>query len=364
MQSLIGGGLIAPGIYFGMPEQIYHNDPALGSHRLKEIVLDPVEYQHKRLHGGEERETMALKWGAAIHCRALEGRESFVERFPVAPVMSDYGDELLVTMDHLRSHAKLIGVKLGKTKEEAIKAIRDFDTDVPIWDEIIAKFEAANQGKTIIPREALRQIEQACAWMQKDRYLGPVMEDGTLTAGASEVSIFYEDDGVRLKARIDHLLAHALIDMKSFRPIMAERVLPAAKRAVSRMRYDLQAATYIRALRAAADLYAQGRVYNNPYDPSFLESVFTSLAIANEDPTHADALKWVWVMIKASGAPQPVVAEFDLSSNIFRQAGVEVDEAINAYRQNVQQYGPESDWAPAFPVQRWGDGDFTPWSFV
>ncbi|NEV75524.1 hypothetical protein DYI24_00310 [Rhodopseudomonas sp. BR0C11] len=355
--------LFEPGIYFGLPEKDYHADSSLGSHDLKDIVLDPVEFQHARLHGSEPKETMALKWGSAIHCRALEGRASFEERFPIAPVMADYGDDLLVTMDQLRAYANLIGVKAGKTKDLTIKAIRDFDTDVPIWDEIIAKFEADNIGKTIIPREALRQIEQACAWMQRDRLLAPVMEDGTITAGASEVSIFYEDNGVRLKARIDHLLSHAVIDLKSFRPIMAERKNGAAKRAISRMRYDLQAAAYLRALRAAADLFSSGRVFNNPYDSSFLEAVFRALDVAKTSPESEDALKWVWVMIKAAGAPQPVVAEFDLCSNIFRHAGAEIEDAVNIYRANVETFGLDQDWAPASVVQRWGDGDFNPWSF-
>jgi hypothetical protein len=189
------------------------------------------------------------------------------------------------------------------------------------------------------------------------------MEDGTFTAGSSEVSIFYEDNGVRLKARIDHLLSHAVVDLKSFRPIMAERVKPAAKRAIYRMRYDLQAAAYIRALKFAAKLFAAGQVFNCSYDPAFLNAVFRALDISEKQPRHEDALKWIWVMIKASGAPQPIVAQFDVGSMIFRQAQTDIEDAINTYRTNIAKHGIDKDWTPENPVEIWGDTDFPTFAF-
>lgn len=343
-----------PGIYFGLGEDAYHADTSLGSTSLKALVLDPIDYQHQRLHGGDKPETFALKWGKAIHCRVLEGRLSMAQRFPIAPDVTDYVSPL-VTMEHLRSHCKLIGVKAGKTKDETIAAIRDFDKEVVIWDELYAKFEADNVGKTIIPRDALHQIERAAQWMQRDKKLAPVMEDGTLTAGASEVSIFYVENGVRLKARLDHLLAHAVVDLKSFRPIMAESLVPAAKKAVSRMRYDLQSAAYIKALRAAAKLFTEGRVFNCPYKPDFLNEVFKALA--------GDDFKWIWVLIKASNSPQSVVAEFELKSMIFKTALMQVDDAINNYRHLTEKFGADQDWVPEHSAEVWSDGDFATWAF-
>ncbi|MCK1577870.1 PD-(D/E)XK nuclease-like domain-containing protein [Bradyrhizobium sp. 174] len=351
------------GIYFGLDETTYHADEALGSTSLKELVLDPVEYQDDKLNPGEEKESMALKWGHAIHCRALEGRLSVAERFAIAPAVSDYKGAL-VTMTDLTRHCKTIGVKPGKTKAEAIAAIRDFDKEVQIWDEIQAKFEADNVGKEILPRAALDQIEKAVRWMQRSRKIAPVMKDGTFVAGASEVSIFYTENGVRLKARIDHLLAHAVVDLKSFRPFYRENIVEAAKKAVSRMRYDLQAGAYLKALRAAAALHAEGRVFNNPYPKDFLDEVFASLAIAQRSPAADDAMKWVWVMIKANGAPQTVVGEFDLTSMIFRQAVVDVERAIGEYRHFMEAFGPDQEWVREIPAQLWGDTDFSSWAFL
>jgi hypothetical protein len=347
--------LIPDGIHFGMPEERYHPDPALGSTRQKDLVIDPIEYQYGRIYGAEKKETFALKWGSGIHCRALEGRESLKERFPIAPALADYEDAL-VTFEHLKTHAKKLGLsKVGTKKEDFISAIRDFDKEVPIWDEILAKFNAENAAKTILPRDALEHIERAAQWMQRDAELAPVMEDGTFTAGASEVSIFYTENGVRLKARIDHLLAHGVIDLKSFRPMFSENILAAAKRAVSRMRYDLQAASYMRALHAAAKLYEQGLVFNNPYGSDFLKTVFKTLA--------AGQMEWVWVLIKASGAPQPVVRKFDMNSMLFKTAAMQIDDAINNYRNLTTEFGQDEVWMPTNSAETWGDMDFSPFAF-
>ena len=356
--------LIEPGIYFGMPEDVYHLDPALGSTSIKELVLDPIEYQHERLFGADKKETFALKWGSAIHCRALEGRQSLADRFPIEPSQADY-EGLLVSYDDLKKACSKLGVSPGKTKAEAIGKIREFDKDVPIWDEIKAVFDKEANGRTTIPKDAVQHIERAVSWMQQDPYLSPVMEDGTITAGASEVSIFYEDRGVRLKARIDHLLAHAVLDLKSFRPIFAERVKPAARKAIERMRYDLQAADYIRALRFAKGLWENGQVFNNPYPPIFLETVFSSLDALEDGSAPADTqLKWIWVLIKASGAPQPIIREFDLNSMIFRNAASEVEDAIDAYREYVETFGLDREWVPSIVPEKLGDQDFSPYAFL
>ncbi|MHC2503797.1 hypothetical protein ACVI8K_010774 [Bradyrhizobium barranii subsp. barranii] len=351
------------GIYFGLSEVVYHADKALGSSSLKELVLDPVEYQDDQLNPGEEKESMALKWGHAIHCRALEGRLSLAERFAIAPEVADYKGAL-VTMSDLQRHCKTIGIKPGTKKEEAIANIRAVDKEAVIWDEIVAKFAADNVGKEILPRTALNQIEKAVRWMQRSKKIAPVMKDGTFVAGASEVSIFYTENGVRLKARIDHLLSHAVVDLKSFRPFYRENLIEAAKKAVSRMRYDLQAGAYIKALRAAARLFAEGKVFNCTYRPEFLEEVFKALALAEKQPGSDDAMKWVWVMIKANGAPQSVVGEFDLTSMIFRQAVVDVERAIGEYRQFMETFGPDAEWVREVPAQLWGDTDFSPYAFL
>lgn len=349
------GALIEDGIHFGLPFETYLADPALGSSSIKAIVLDPVEYQYSRLHGSEKEETWALKWGHAIHCRALEGRDEFYKRFVRMPAKADYTG-LLDTMDDFRAYAKGAGIKVGKSKAEAVENVRMLSSAIPIWEDILADFGRRTEGLTALPGDAFEEIERAVAWMQRDRYLSDVMDDGTLVAGASEVSIFYTDNGVRLKCRIDHLMSNAALDLKSFRPFFSEPIAKAAKKAIERMRYDIQAADYMRALKAGVALHKAGKVFNDPYDPDFLGSVFASVA--------SDDFKWIWILIKASGAPQPVVREFALESTIYTEAQASVEKAIADYRSYREEFGVDDYWAPRIPIEVLSDEDFSPMAFT
>jgi PDDEXK-like domain of unknown function (DUF3799) len=343
--------MIESGIHFGLSADLYHADPALGSTSIKEIAADPTEWQWNNLHG-EEKDTAALLWGSALHVRVLEGRLAFETAFACEPSRS-YWPSALVTMDDLRAHASGLGVKAGKSKAEAISNIRAFDTTTPIWDEILSRFTAENAGKRIISQTVWRQIQMAADWMQADPLLAPVMKDGTFCAGASEVSIFYEDNGVRLKCRLDHLLQHGVLDLKSFRPPPGWTTrMPAVNRILGRviaqMRYDIQAASYLRGWERARKMAGDGRVFGATKEQTkILDAALTQ-----------DAMKWIWVLVKNSGAPQPFVREFDSSSFAIGSARDAVEDAIASYKKFVAEFDLTKDWTPRHPADVLGDTEF------
>lgn len=344
----------APGIYFGMPSAEYHDDPALGSSSIKAIATDPYDFQYHRLHG-EEKDTRALTWGDALHTRVLEGRVAFDAKFAVAPRIADY-PRALDTMDDLRRHAKEIGVRAGKGKAETITNIREFDSKVVIWDEIVQTFTAGAEGKIILDPQIRAEVEQASRWMQRDPMLEPVMDDGQFISGASEVSIFYEDAGVRLKCRYDRLLPHGVIDLKSFRPSVgwstAERGLNRVLgRVISQFRYDLQSASYVRGYRHIAQFVADGLVFGG----TELDHALLSQVIERPKP------KWIWVLVKNTGAPETFVREFPLNSDVFASATNEVNDAIDTYRRLRDQFGEDQDWVPRHPADVFTDTDFPSW---
>jgi hypothetical protein len=344
--------LIESGIHFGLPAPQYHEDPALGSTSLKRIALDPTEFQYERLHG-EEKDTLALLWGKAIHSRVLEGVDAFKRDFLVAPAVEDYPNAL-VTMEHLRAHAQKMDIKkLGRSKSDAIAAIRQFDGDVQIWDEIEAAFLKTAESRIVLSKKIVGEIEQAAQWMCDDPTIGPTMREGTFVVGASEVSIFHEHNGVRLKARLDRLFPHAIVDVKSFRTIMRDRIQVSCMKAVARERYDLQAASYIRAFRAAHALFKAGKVFGaSDREIALLESAFSK-----------ENMKWIWVLVKASGSPQPLVRELDLASFIFKNADAQVESAIEAYAKFTAEFGSDRDWPPRHSPEVWSDTDFPSWAF-
>lgn len=343
-----------PGIYFGMPADEYHADPALGSSALRAIALDPYEWQYGRLKG-EEKDTAALLWGDALHVRTLEGPEAFRRKFAVKPDIADYPGAL-DTMDDLRKHAGQLGVKPGRSKDEAIAAIREFDRQTPIWGEIMAAFLADSAGKTLIGPKFAAEIEQAAEWMQADPKLAPLMKNGTFVEGAAEVSIFYEEAGVRLKARIDRVLQHAVIDLKSFRPPVGWNTHPAVinrslAKVIGQNRYEFQAAAYLKALDVARGHHAAGRVSG---------AGDLGAALLNAAMNRA-SLSWTWIFVKNTGAPEPIVREFPSTLDVFRAGRQEIERAIDTYRQLRDEFGDDVVWPPRHAADRFSNEDFPAW---
>lgn len=326
-----------PGIYFGVPEEAYHSDKSLGSSRVKAFAVDPIEAQFDALHG-EEKDSDALTFGSALHARVLEGRQAFLDRFTMGFDKSQYPDALVTTED-LKKCLTSYGQSglSGKKKEDLIKLLRDIDRDVQILDEIKANWEAASAGKSILSPRRWSQIDLASQWIQRDPLLSAVMEDGTFIEGAPEVSIFYEDRGVRLKCRYDRFLRHAIVDVKTFAGIYGGKVVNIAIKAINRMRYDIQAADYIRGWHRAKILHADGLVFGEePYD-GFLGECFD-----RDEPS------WIWVMVKSTGAPQPLVVDWK-ARFAMASAADGVERAIDAYIDLRDRFGESEDWVPMHP---------------
>lgn len=338
----------APGIYFGMSDVEYHADPALGSTSIKAIAIDAVEYQFDRLYG-EDKDSDALLFGQAIHARMLEGRAVFESKFCKEFDKTEHPDALTTTDDLKKWLDKYGQDKLsGKKKEDLIAMVRNIDPDQPIAGDLRAAWDKENAGKIQLKPKRWAQIEVAAKWVQRDPLLSAVMEDGTFTHGAPEVSIFYEDRGVRLKARFDRLLRHAIVDLKSFAPIFGGRIDGpdgTALKTIGRMKYDVQAADYLRAWERAKQLHADGLVFGDPPFDSFLAECF-----AREEPS------WIWIMVKTKGAPQPLVIDWQAK---FAKAAAadQVEEAIETYIRLRDEFGDNQEWVPMRPAITVTDGD-------
>src|SRR5690606_14111064 len=221
-----------------------------------------------------------------------------------------------------------------KKKDDRIAMVREIDPEQPIAALIKAEWEAENEGKTMLPPKRWAQIETAARWLQRDPLLSAVMTDGTFNAGAPEVSVFYEDRGVRLKARFDRLLRHAIVDLKSFAPWFSGNLEGAAIKVIERMRYDIQAAAYVRAWHKAKELWKEGRVFGEPPFPTFLEEC-----------CDRDEPGWVWIFVKSKGAPQPLVV--DWQARFAQRAAMEkVEQAIDDYIRLRDEYGEDNEWPP------------------
>lgn len=325
-----------PGIYFGLDEEEYHADPALGSTDIKGLVIDPVEWQFKRLHDEDKDPTPALIYGKGLHCRVLEGPDAFAANFYTKITANEFKKqhpETLATIDDLKEWLKSKGVEkpTGK-KSDLVEQAMGIAGCPPLYDDYLAKIEP--EGKTELTQDQFDRIQLAAEWMQTDHYSGQIMKNGTFDLGAAEVSIFCEINGIRRKARFDRLLGHAIVDVKTFAPQFQENIRESCIKAIERFRYDLQAAAYFQVWHAGRELWKQGKVFGQQYD-GLLEKCYSE-----EEPI------WIWMFIKSVGAPQPMALPFRTESETFKTADAEIKGAIASYKRLIAHYGVDVDWPP------------------
>lgn len=333
-----------PGIYTDMPEDEYHAIDALGSTAIKDLYSDPTEYQYKRMHPEEEGDSAAKLLGSAIHCRLLEGRKAFHDKYYLSvDKAAEVEAGALDTTTHMKKWLRNHGENVSGTKAELIARIREVDTEVPILEEIIADHAAANKNKSRLTRTQWDKVVSAADWCQGDKLLGDFMEDGTFNLGMSEVSIVAEHEGVLVKARYDHLPLHAIIDVKTFAPTMNREPIYAIPYTIKKLGYDLQAGHYKNMWHKAKELWDAGQVFG-PYPDGYFEKVFR-----RQEPT------WIWLFIKTIGAPQPYVRGFNPDSTAFRYAQQNAEEAILFYRQKMHRLGPDVPWPPDNKAEELGD---------
>lgn len=346
--------LLPLGLHFGLDEDTYHADPALGSSSLKAIHQDAIEWQFQRLHG-EETDSYAKLWGSALHARVLEGRAAFERKYRIAPAKEDFSKDLLVTVEDLKDFLKGYGVWIPSkaTKAELIALVLQCDDKAEIWDKIIGDFNASLEkdgGQKIEPKMA-KEIAVAVQWLSRHPKVKGVMDDGAFVGGAPEVSYFYEDQGVRLKARFDYVYPSLLVDLKSFRPWQPTETRRAVVKAIRSFRYDHQSAAYRKALAAAREEFVAGTlpVHGEPPTDTFLDLLFEQ-----------DEVTWVWLMVKAKGAPTVSLVEFPTDLDVYAAAYAEMDAAIHKYAQLRDRFGDDKDWEPDPDVIILQRDDFPP----
>ncbi|MGH0004494.1 hypothetical protein ACQU0X_30890 [Pseudovibrio ascidiaceicola] len=349
MFDLKPGDPVPLGIYFGLPEDVYHADPdAKGSTTIKEVHVNAADHQYDKLKGTKHVDAFDL--GSALHARILEGKDALTERFSQDFDASKYPKALVSTRDltdFLKEHDQK-GLS-GKKKDDLIKWVLEVDPDAQILDILKKEFLDENEGKIFISKADWELVETAAQMLQEDRDLGPVMEDGAFVKGAPEVSMFYMDGDIKRKLRVDRLLRHALVDLKSFSPQTSGNMVRLVRHAIFKRFYEIQAADYLRSYGLIKDLFNAGEVEvfgEQPYD-TFLEECFAS----DEEPT------WIWVFVKTKSCPQPLIVNWTGQQRIADHKQMVV-EAMESYRFFVSEYGEDALWHPQHPAMDLGDDDY------
>lgn len=329
------------GIHFGLDEDTYHADPGLGSTSIVELATSPPRFQYKRMRPKLQVETEAMIWGRAFHCRVLEGREAFDYRYAKVPTPKDFPDSLTTTdsiKDFLREH----GQKLTGRKEDLIQRAKDIDECPPIFDEILEKWHDEHPDHQNLDDRQVQEIEDAVNNMQREPILNAVMQAGTLMDGAAELSIIYEVDGIRRKARLDYALpptkdrsASLGIDLKSYTTFKSGTPEGAAIKTIYEKAYEVQAAYYFQGIKEARSLLEQGKVFGDAPHSDFAKAFL-----------FAEEFRWVWIMLRRDNGMVPTIISTPVTGPMFEHADAIIASALDEYKTYMSRFGPDQLWTP------------------
>jgi hypothetical protein len=241
---------IVDGVYFGLPDDVYHAVPRISASGLQKLCVSPATFwadswlnPEKLIAEPDEGSTPAQVLGKAYHCARLEP-ERFDSAYCRQPSKDDYlGKGLLTSDTAVKAALKEAGAQqtvTGETNVERAERLLDEGFDKPIWGLIMRDFEEERAGRIPIPA---KYYDQIVADMERVKENGEIHE--LMVGGAAEVSVFWTDrNGLKCKCRFDYLTPHFWTDLKTFDNSRGKELEQALADAMRYNRYYVQAVHY------------------------------------------------------------------------------------------------------------------------
>lgn len=320
----------ADGVYFGLDENEYHADDALGSTDIKNLLIGPEIYWASTPMNPlfERKETKSTVRGSAYHKLILEGEEAFRSAYCEEPDKADFPNALYTTED-LKEALKRLDLPTSGKKQLLIDRLIEADPAAQVWDVIWESFLDENDGRQPIPKKMFAEIFYASRFIFANPYLRDAFQ-----GGHPEVSIFYTRDGVRRKARIDYLKPAVSVDLKSYSNPFGSRADVAVHQAFIRNGYDIQAAWYRPALMAAKGL----PFFGDKPDASW-ESAFRRAPEAQQ----------YFVFQATDGIPMARAKWANYALQTIKIAEMNCENAVELYKQCLAEFGSDPWIIPEKP---------------
>lgn len=309
----------AQGIYFGMPEDVYHADPALGSSGIRDIRRG-AKYQ------GDEKESTLV--GSAMHKLVLEGEKEFNRVYVRRP--DDRGGATPAEKGVLTKAAK---AKLLEHQE-----LLHADD----WNMIMGV------GKLIDSHPDLK---------------------GALDGAAREVSVFWERNTIlgsdrplakpiRMKCRWDIFQPRGVGDLKSIANERQVKLSTLCKRAIKSYRYDIQAEHYLEGRRRVPALFASGDVWF--WEQNGAASIWGKQPLT--DKLQLEQLKIVqraaaerdfafqFIFVPKQGVPNVWSCTLSSGNPILEFARSHIEQALEVYLKVRDNFDTNAQWSMIEPV--------------
>lgn len=321
------------GIYANLSEHDYHADSALGSTGLKKLLVSPPDYWWSSPMNPlkpENTETDALKYGKAVHKCVLEGLDQFKGTYGLKPTKNDYPGCLAAAED-LKAFLSGKGDKTTGTKPVLIERALEHDDCPIILDKELERF--AESGLIDLSRDSYNRVVAATSFIKANNHLSEAF-----TGGMPEVSVFWEEHGVRLKCRFDYLKYAALVDLKSIGNTKGIDFGRACFQAMASYNYPLSAAHYMNGRRQMKRLYEEDRIFGD-FDDAWLKPIVSN-------PNFA----FVFVFWQSKGSPITKGITLSPMNPIVERANNEIRSAIAVYKEYMDRFGSDSAWILQEPL--------------
>lgn len=323
----------ADGIYFGLPESDYHNDPALGSSGVRDLMQSPLKYWVNSPYNPERP--------------AAEEEDPTDKKATSATVLGSYMHDLLLEGGRKAYAIKPAGMSFA-TKEG--KAWRD---------------SPANEGKIIITADQAKQQRTMFNALE----LSGVLK--WFSQGEAEVSFFWtEKGGNRCKIRLDYLKAIGAADLKTYANSMEKDTETAIAHTIAARRYSVSAFWYKHGLaRMLQMIKAKGDAAVQTVHPNAPGPTDEQLDLIDGLRHHEGDFPLHFVFIETGAVPNITVREFvshdDGELNAYwRWAKQGVDYATQQFARYMAKFGPDRIWIDEAYFKEFTDADFAAASWI
>jgi hypothetical protein len=339
------------GLHFGLPEQDHHDDAGLGSSSIKALLTSPVNGYWKRSPHGKrimealglaepeaEEPSLSQQFGSAAHVAVLEPHrfdDAYIEAEDAPP-------EYLTSRDVIREGLELAGGYLpprSASREEYVMAAKR--AGLKVVEDWKADFAIKAGARKVLSRRwraQLRMIEHLMDVKRADLG-GDSLRGQNFSNGYPEVTIIWEENGVRMKARIDYLRTGGMIDLKTYAAPDDASPVEFFMGQIRKWAYDLQAAHYGYAWAQIGPLIDAGAVYGD-VDPDWIARLRKGWAALDRA---GKPVPWRWVAVQSMGFPEVDFVDFT-AGLAMGAAQVQRDQAIETYRRFMDEFGPDQPW--------------------
>lgn len=370
---------IVDGVYFDLPDEIYHAVPRLSASGLQKLCVSPATFWRGSWLDPDrppldEEQTEAQLLGKAYHKARLE--PDLFESTYVRKLDKTEFPDALFTADQMKAVCEDIGLTKSGTKDVLADRLVDHGyRERPIWTVMERQWEEARNGRIALDA---KHYDQMMRDMQNVRENGEVAE--LLQGGFAEVSIFYTDQhGIKMKSRVDYLALTHWADFKTFENSRAKELDQALADAMRYNRYYVQAVAYrdaIEAVRvggldivgdatdAQREFIAKLRLNPNELDCHYIfqEKKGVPNLLAYEFPFYMVPYSTI---LSEIGAPEDRVARMrELTRNrtrLFMKGAHEIVEAKKQFVLYSQVYPAGTPWFPLKSRRQFTDEMFHPY---